>query len=86
MHRSTKAPRQVYQTVSTEMATAVVKRDGRREPVSFDKILRRVTSLCDGLKAEGENYTKLNCLGRSDLVTQLGITGGIKAFPAVVRL
>tara|TARA_B110000046_G_scaffold20720_3_gene19625 strand:+ start:1345 stop:3738 length:2394 start_codon:yes stop_codon:yes gene_type:complete len=51
MHRSTKAPRQVYQTVSTEMATAVVKRDGRREPVSFDKILRRVTSLCDGLKA-----------------------------------
>ena len=29
----------------------VVKRDGRREAVSFDKILRRVASMCDGLAA-----------------------------------
>jgi ribonucleoside-diphosphate reductase alpha subunit len=29
----------------------VVKRDGRKEPVSFDKILRRVWSLCTGLEA-----------------------------------
>lgn len=28
---------------------AVLKRDGRCEPVSFDKILRRVSSLCKGL-------------------------------------
>ena len=31
--------------------TTVLKRDGRREAVSFDKILRRVTLLCDGLSA-----------------------------------
>ena len=31
--------------------TTVVKRDGRREDVSFDKILRRVQALADGLKA-----------------------------------
>ena len=31
------------------MSTSVVKRDGRREAVSFDKILRRVTSLSNGL-------------------------------------
>ena len=30
-------------------AMQVIKRDGAREPVSFDKILRRVTSLCGGL-------------------------------------
>lgn len=27
----------------------VVKRDGRREPVSFDKVLERISRLCDGL-------------------------------------
>lgn len=27
----------------------VVKRDGRREPVSFDKVLERIKRLCDGL-------------------------------------
>jgi ribonucleoside-diphosphate reductase alpha chain len=27
----------------------VVKRDGRRESVSFDKVLRRIQYLCDGL-------------------------------------
>lgn len=31
--------------------TSVVKRDGTREPVSFDKILKRITSLCDELNA-----------------------------------
>lgn len=31
------------------MSTFVIKRDGRREGVSFDKITRRITSLCDGL-------------------------------------
>ena len=27
----------------------VVKRDGRKEPVSFDKVLERVERLCEGL-------------------------------------
>ena len=31
--------------------TTVIKRDGRREAVSFDKILRRVQTLADGLQA-----------------------------------
>ena len=31
--------------------TTVLKRDGRREAVSFDKILRRVSLLCEGLSA-----------------------------------
>ena len=31
--------------------TAVVKRDGRREEVSLDKVLRRIASLCEGLAA-----------------------------------
>ena len=29
----------------------VIKRDGRQEAVSFDKITRRVSSLCEGLKS-----------------------------------
>lgn len=29
--------------------TYVVKRDGRRQPVSFDKITKRIVKLCDGL-------------------------------------
>lgn len=29
----------------------VIKRDGRREPVAFDKIIKRLKSLCNGLDA-----------------------------------
>lgn len=30
----------------------VVKRDGRKEPVSFDKITSRIAKLCYGLNSE----------------------------------
>jgi hypothetical protein len=30
----------------------VIKRDGRREPVAFDKITKRLKSLCEGLDAQ----------------------------------
>jgi hypothetical protein len=34
-----------------KLSVKVVKRDGRGEMVSFDKILRRITTLCQGLDA-----------------------------------
>ncbi|KAJ3371249.1 hypothetical protein GGF31_003428 [Allomyces arbusculus] len=35
--------------MSSQPNMFIVKRDGRKEEISFDKITRRVTSLCDGL-------------------------------------
>ena len=40
--------------------TSVVKRDGRREAVSFDKILGRIASLAEGL-ANVEAITRAFC-------------------------
>jgi hypothetical protein len=30
----------------------IVKRDGRKQPVSFDKITKRIVTLCDGLAVD----------------------------------
>ncbi len=38
----------------------VIKRSGKREPVSFDKILRRIESLCEGLDTCYVDYVKVS--------------------------
>lgn len=50
----------------------VIKRSGKREPVSFDKILRRIESLCYGLDARYIDHIKVSqkvVLGLYDGVT-----------------
>lgn len=37
----------------------VVKRSGKQEPVSFDKILRRIEALCEGLDTRYVDYVKV---------------------------
>jgi ATP cone domain len=37
---------------SKESQTYVIKRDGRKQPVSFDKITKRIVNLCHGLNKE----------------------------------
>lgn len=58
------------------MARYVIKRDGRKEDVHFDKITRRIKKLCEGLNKKHVNYglvAKKVILGMYDGVTTIGL-------------